>query len=101
MVPVKNILCLLPLVMAVVSQDRHTACGLVEELVQAGEVTHSSCEVMIYLNSFSLFQASIAHSMCNIYEFVNFCPDSCTRMRYKLFNLKGTTGSLPLWHKAV
>ena len=40
MTPFKRILCLLPLVVAIASQDQYETCALVDELVHAGEVTY-------------------------------------------------------------
>ena len=50
MFPYQMIMCLLPLVVIAASQDRHTTCALVDELLQSGEVTYTvSCEATNYL----------------------------------------------------
>ena len=52
MIPLKEILCLLPLVVVIASQDQYVTCALVDDLVHAGEVTNAS---FILLGNILLF----------------------------------------------
>ena len=89
-IPFQNIICLLPVVVAVASQDQAAQCAIVNELVEIGEVTNAFHNIASFELCLVFLQTTTAVNICDIGDFAAYCPASCAALKANLPTRGGT-----------